>query len=198
MKGILGRKIGMTSVFAKDGRLVPVTVIEVEPNIVSQIKTKANDGYEITDVLIDGKSVGVVDSYKLEKVTSKHTIEVKTAKVSAIQNVDDWAKEEMAKAEEKGLIPETFSKKDATKAITRTEFAAVASSGARQKVKHGVSAQKVVQHCLKKARRKRYTAVLTFGWKLEALASRLFSRYAGARFTYRFCKRPNADIDVQS
>ena len=46
MKGILGRKIGMTSVFAKDGRLVPVTVVEVEPNIVSQIKTKENDGYE--------------------------------------------------------------------------------------------------------------------------------------------------------
>ena len=46
MKGILGRKIGMTQVFAKNGKLVPVTVIEVEPNIVSQIKTKANDGYD--------------------------------------------------------------------------------------------------------------------------------------------------------
>ena len=46
MKGILGRKIGMTSVFANDGKLVPVTVIEVEPNIVSQIKTKEKDGYE--------------------------------------------------------------------------------------------------------------------------------------------------------
>ena len=46
MKGILGRKIGMTSVFAKDGKLVPVTVIEVEPNVVSQIKTKEKDGYE--------------------------------------------------------------------------------------------------------------------------------------------------------
>ena len=40
--------------------------------------------------------------------------------------VDDWAKEEMSKAEEKGLIPETFVKKDASKAITRTELAAVA------------------------------------------------------------------------
>ena len=46
MKGILGRKIGMTSVFAKNGTLIPVTVIEVEPNIVSQIKTKEKDGYE--------------------------------------------------------------------------------------------------------------------------------------------------------
>ena len=46
MKGILGRKIGMTQVFAKDGKLIPVTVIEVEPNIVSQIKTKETDGYD--------------------------------------------------------------------------------------------------------------------------------------------------------
>jgi large subunit ribosomal protein L3 len=46
MKGILGRKIGMTQVFAKNGKLVPVTVVEVEPNVVSQIKTVATDGYD--------------------------------------------------------------------------------------------------------------------------------------------------------
>ena len=46
MKGILGRKIGMPQVFAKNGKLTPVTVIEVEPNVVSQIKTVATDGYD--------------------------------------------------------------------------------------------------------------------------------------------------------
>ena len=46
MKGILGRKIGMTQVFTKSGKLVPVTVIEVEPNVVTQIKTKEKDGYD--------------------------------------------------------------------------------------------------------------------------------------------------------
>ena len=46
MKGILGRKIGMTQVFTTDGVLVPVTVIEVEPNVVTQIKTMEKDGYE--------------------------------------------------------------------------------------------------------------------------------------------------------
>lgn len=46
MKGILGRKKGMTEVFTTDGKLIPVTVIEVEDNVVSQIKTKENDGYE--------------------------------------------------------------------------------------------------------------------------------------------------------
>lgn len=45
-KGILGRKIGMTQVFTKSGILIPVTVVSVEPNIVTQIKTTENDGYE--------------------------------------------------------------------------------------------------------------------------------------------------------
>ena len=46
MKGILGIKRGMTQVFGTNGKLVPVTVVEVEPNVVSQIKTMENDGYE--------------------------------------------------------------------------------------------------------------------------------------------------------
>lgn len=46
MKGILGIKRGMTQVFGTNGKLVPVTVVEVEPNVISQIKTKANDGYD--------------------------------------------------------------------------------------------------------------------------------------------------------
>ena len=46
MKGILGKKIGMTEVFTTDGKLVPVTVIEIEPNVVTQIKTNEKDGYE--------------------------------------------------------------------------------------------------------------------------------------------------------
>ena len=55
MKGILGRKIGMTQVFTKSGKLVPVTVIEVEPNVVTQIKTKDNDGYEAIQLGFDTK-----------------------------------------------------------------------------------------------------------------------------------------------
>ena len=50
MKGILGRKIGMTQVFSKSGKLIPVTVIEVEPNVVTQIKTVDNDGYEAIQI----------------------------------------------------------------------------------------------------------------------------------------------------
>lgn len=54
-KGILGRKLGMTQVFSKDGKLIPVTVVEVEPNIVTQIKTKETDGYEAIQLGFDTK-----------------------------------------------------------------------------------------------------------------------------------------------
>lgn len=46
MKGILGKKIGMTQVFTKEGKLIPVTVVSVEPNVVTQIKTVEKDGYD--------------------------------------------------------------------------------------------------------------------------------------------------------
>ncbi len=45
-KGILGKKVGMTQIFTTDGTLVPVTVIEVTPNVVLQKKTVETDGYQ--------------------------------------------------------------------------------------------------------------------------------------------------------
>ena len=45
MKGILGRKIGMTQVFSKDEKLIPVTVVQIDPNVVTQVKTVETDGY---------------------------------------------------------------------------------------------------------------------------------------------------------
>jgi|SRR5690625_73144 len=45
-KGILGRKIGMTQLFSERGEVIPVTVVQAEPNVVLQKKTLENDGYE--------------------------------------------------------------------------------------------------------------------------------------------------------
>jgi large subunit ribosomal protein L3 len=50
MKAILGRKMGMTSVFAEDGSMYPVTVVEVLPNVVTQVKTVEKDGYVAVQV----------------------------------------------------------------------------------------------------------------------------------------------------
>ncbi|MCY8507603.1 50S ribosomal protein L3 [Bacillus atrophaeus] len=54
-KGILGRKIGMTQVFAENGDLIPVTVIEAAANVVLQKKTAENDGYEAIQLGFDDK-----------------------------------------------------------------------------------------------------------------------------------------------
>ena len=53
MKGILGKKVGMTQVFTKEGKLIPVTVVEVEPNVVTQIKTVEKDGYDAIQLATD-------------------------------------------------------------------------------------------------------------------------------------------------
>ncbi|WP_459503677.1 50S ribosomal protein L3 [Bacillus sp. C1] len=54
-KGILGRKIGMTQVFAENGELIPVTVIESTPNVVLQKKTTETDGYNAIQLGFDDK-----------------------------------------------------------------------------------------------------------------------------------------------
>lgn len=72
MKGILGIKRGMTQVFTKSGKLIPVTVVEVEPNVVTQIKTIENDGYNAIQLGFDTKreklatkaSIGITNKAK--------------------------------------------------------------------------------------------------------------------------------------
>ena len=72
-----------------------------------------------------------------------------------------------------------------------TDFANVASNGARKEVLHGKDPVKVVEHCLKKAQNGQHNIVLwSLKWKCTAFMSRFVGRYAGARFTYLFNKRP--------
>ncbi|GIN42147.1 50S ribosomal protein L3 [Heyndrickxia oleronia] len=54
-KGILGRKIGMTQIFAENGDLIPVTVVEAAPNVVLQKKTIETDGYEAIQLGFEDK-----------------------------------------------------------------------------------------------------------------------------------------------
>ena len=55
MPGLLGKKIGMTSVFSADGKNTPCTVIEVGPCVVTQVKTLASDGYEALQLGFEDK-----------------------------------------------------------------------------------------------------------------------------------------------
>lgn len=63
-KGILGRKIGMTQIFSAQGDLIPVTVVQAEPNVVLQVKTVETDGYNAVQLgFADAK---VKNSYKAQ------------------------------------------------------------------------------------------------------------------------------------
>lgn len=55
MSGLIGRKIGMTSIFSEDGKNIAVTVIEAGPNVVTQVKTVEKDGYSALQVAFDDK-----------------------------------------------------------------------------------------------------------------------------------------------
>ena len=55
MPGLLGKKIGMTSVFSADGKNVPCTVIEVGPGVVTEVKTLENDGYQALQLGFEDK-----------------------------------------------------------------------------------------------------------------------------------------------
>ena len=50
MRGLIAKKVGMTQVFNADGGLIPVTVLEAGPCIVTQVKTQSNDGYDAIQV----------------------------------------------------------------------------------------------------------------------------------------------------
>jgi large subunit ribosomal protein L3 len=55
MKGIIGKKIGMTSIFIEDGKQTACTIIEVAPNVVTQIKTIESDGYNAVQLAVGDK-----------------------------------------------------------------------------------------------------------------------------------------------
>jgi len=50
VQGLLGKKVGMTQIFDQDGRVVPVTVLSVTPNVVTQVKTVEKDGYSAAQI----------------------------------------------------------------------------------------------------------------------------------------------------
>ncbi|ELK46846.1 50S ribosomal protein L3 [Halobacillus sp. ACCC02827] len=89
-KGILGRKVGMTQIFSEDGELIPVTVVQAEPNVVLQKKTTENDGYEAIQL-------GFADekSNRLKKAAQGHADKASTTPKRYIRefrnsNLDDF------------------------------------------------------------------------------------------------------------
>ncbi|GAA4706207.1 50S ribosomal protein L3 [Pseudonocardia yuanmonensis] len=65
--GILGRKLGMTQVFDENNRVVPVTVVQAGPNVVTQIRSQEKDGYEAVQL-----AFGAIDPRKVNKPETGH------------------------------------------------------------------------------------------------------------------------------
>ncbi len=90
MKGILGRKLGMTEVFDQDGKLIPVTVVEVTPNVVTQIKTKENDGYEAIQLGFDTKREKLATKASIGITNKANTTPKRFFKEIRGVNTDDY------------------------------------------------------------------------------------------------------------
>jgi large subunit ribosomal protein L3 len=66
-KGLLGKKLGMTQVWDENNRLVPVTVVEITPNVVTQLRTQEIDGYTAVQI-----AYGQIDPRKVNKPLTGH------------------------------------------------------------------------------------------------------------------------------
>ena len=81
LKGLIGKKIGMTQIFDGDGRAVPVTLIEAGPCFVSQVKTVAQDGYNAVQLAFD--------EVKLKRLSKAELGHLKTNKLDGINAGDE-------------------------------------------------------------------------------------------------------------
>ena len=90
MKGILGKKVGMTQVFTKNGKLIPVTVIEVEPNVVTQIKTVEKDGYDAIQLATDTVREKVSNKPKMGHTKKANTTPKRFLREIRGVNVNDY------------------------------------------------------------------------------------------------------------
>ncbi|GGK81936.1 50S ribosomal protein L3 [Ornithinimicrobium pekingense] len=91
VKGVLGEKLGMTQVWDADNRLVPVTVIKADPNVVTQVRNAETDGYDAVQI-----AFGAIDPRKVTKplkghfekagvTPRRHLVELRTADAAEYQ-----------------------------------------------------------------------------------------------------------------
>ena len=67
VKGLLGTKLGMTQVWDENNKLIPVTVIEIAPNVVTQVRTPEKDGYQAVQI-----AAGAIDPRKVNQPAAGH------------------------------------------------------------------------------------------------------------------------------
>ncbi|MBP9827193.1 50S ribosomal protein L3 [Candidatus Saccharibacteria bacterium] len=130
MKALLATKIGMTQIYDANGRLLPVTVLQAGPCVVTQIKTVEHDGYKATQIGFgDAKKLGksIAGHLKASGANSKHLVEIRTTEVEKNESeeamkVGDTLTVEMFEAGEKVSVSATSKGKGFAGTIKRHNF----------------------------------------------------------------------------
>ena len=131
MKGLIGKKVGMTSIFTEAGKLVPVTVVEAGPNYVTQIKTAETDGYSAHQLAFSEKkakntpssTLGHFDKAGVEPMAK--VVEFRNADSLAESNVGDAISVDLFEVGEKVSVYGTSKGKGFQGVVKRHGFSGV-------------------------------------------------------------------------
>ncbi|AXR73005.1 MULTISPECIES: 50S ribosomal protein L3 [Auritidibacter] len=137
-KGLLGTKLGMTQVWDEENNLVPVTVVQAEPNVVSQLRTEESDGYTAVQL-----AYGQIDPRKVTKPLTghfekagvtprRHVVEIRTTDVAEYTLGQDVTVEQF-EAGQKVDVTANSKGKGFAGAMKRHGFAGVAASHGQHK-----------------------------------------------------------------
>ena len=144
-KGIIGKKIGMTQIFDENGKVVPVTVVEAGPCVVSQKKTVENDGYAAVQI-----GFGDLKAHKVKKPMAGHFAKANVAPKRTLRefrfddidayNVGDLVKADVFAAGDKVDVTGTSTGKGYAGVIKRWNFQRLKDShGSGPVARHGGS-----------------------------------------------------------
>ena len=144
-KGIIGKKIGMTQIFDENGKVVPVTVVEAGPCVVSQKKTVENDGYAAVQI-----GFGDLKAHKVKKPMAGHFAKANVAPKRTLRefrfddidayNVGDLVKADVFAAGDKVDVTGTSKGKGYAGVIKRWNFQRLKEShGSGTVARHGGS-----------------------------------------------------------
>lgn len=134
VKGLLGTKLGMTQVWDENNKLVPVTVIEVSPNVVTQLRTVEKDGYAAVQI-----AAGAIDPRKVNKPEAghfakagvtprRHVTEVRTADADSYSVGQELTVDGLFEAGQKVDVVGTSKGKGTAGVMKRHNFKGVSAS----------------------------------------------------------------------
>ena len=110
MNGLIGKKIGMTSIFNETGKNIPCTVVELGPNVVSQVKTEGSDGYNAVQLAYGER--------KTSRITSPLAGHLKRAGLDSVQKIAEFRDCSLEKSlGDKVIVEEVFAEGDIVNAI---------------------------------------------------------------------------------